>query len=202
MIDTYLDYIQEGKLFSDKTISIDLDKFISGESNKLLIAGLSGGGKTTLCRYFSKQNRAECFETDKCGDFLDALRAKSSYSPTSLPPKEVFHVGYYKCTKPQLMTNKRQIVEGGIVWESYVFFPESRRFLNKFPVIIFGTSSLKSSIQLLKRRKSIGKRNNLEHLYKIYIRNFVQLHKLLKTFRNLRLEVGGEVKEFNIPKLS
>ncbi len=45
MINTYLQYIQEGYLFSDKTISIDLNKFESGESNKLIVMGLSGSVK-------------------------------------------------------------------------------------------------------------------------------------------------------------
>ena len=35
MINSYLQYIQEGYLFSDKTISVNLDKFESGENKKL-----------------------------------------------------------------------------------------------------------------------------------------------------------------------
>ena len=70
IIENYLQNIQEGYIFSDKTISIDLDKFISGESNKLIIAGLSGGGKTTLCRYLAEKYNAECYETDDCSRFL------------------------------------------------------------------------------------------------------------------------------------
>jgi hypothetical protein len=42
LVKEYLNYIQERKIISDQTISIDLDKFISGENKKLLIAGLSG----------------------------------------------------------------------------------------------------------------------------------------------------------------
>ena len=201
MIDEYLDYLQEGFLFSDKTISIDLDKFISGEKNKLLIAGLSGGGKTTLCRHLAKRYKAECFETDTCSDFLEDLRANTSTSPNALPPKEVFYNGYYKCVKPRMNNNRRQIVEGGLVWESYYFFPEIRKYLNQYPIIIFGTSSLKSSLQLLNRRRAVGKKTGLKKIYKLYLRNFVQLNKLLKYFKEERLKAGGNVKIFNIPKL-
>ena len=70
ILENYLQSIQEGYVFSDKTISIDLDKFISGERNKLISAGLSGSGKTTFCKYFANKNDIECFETDHCFDSM------------------------------------------------------------------------------------------------------------------------------------
>jgi GTPase SAR1 family protein len=66
MIDKYLDHIQEGYLINERTISIDLDKFESGESNKLLVVGLSGGGKSTLSKYLSKKYNCYHNELDDC----------------------------------------------------------------------------------------------------------------------------------------
>lgn len=59
MIDLLTEYIlQKGYILNDTTISCDLFKFESGESNVLLIAGLSGAGKTTLGRKLAKKGNA------------------------------------------------------------------------------------------------------------------------------------------------
>ena len=201
MIDPITQYLLEGYLMSDKTISIDMDKFISGESNKLIIAGLSGGGKSTLCRIMAKKPGVGCFETDNCGSFLSDLRSKADWDPKALPPKEVFKKAYIDCVRPRLKNGIKEILDGGIVWETYLFYPQFRKELNKYPAIIFGASSLRSSIQVLKRRKDVGKKTGPAALWKIFLRNFVQLNKMLEEFRRLRLKAGGEIKEFVIPKI-
>ena len=43
MIDPVTQYLLEGYVSDDKSISIDLNKFESGEADKLVISGLSGG---------------------------------------------------------------------------------------------------------------------------------------------------------------
>jgi len=194
--------LQEAYIKSDKTISIDLDKFINGETDKLLIAGLSGGGKSTLCKHLARQYNAECFETDHCASWLDLVsKYGASKSPKAILPKEVFQDGYYNCIIPRMKKNKRQIVEGGLLWQGYVLLPETRKELNKYPVIIFGVSSLKASLRLIKRRLDRGKTVTLRNLWKIYLRNFVQLKGLLNTFKSERLKAGGNIKNFEVPKL-
>jgi len=42
-------------IISNKTISVNLDKFESNQSNNLLIIGLIGSGKTTLANYLAKK---------------------------------------------------------------------------------------------------------------------------------------------------
>jgi len=48
MINEYLQQIQEGYLFSDKTISVNLDDFESGKNNKLIVVGVLGSSKSTV----------------------------------------------------------------------------------------------------------------------------------------------------------
>lgn len=203
MIDEYLDFLHEAYLISDKTISINIDKFISGESNKLLIAGLSGSGKSTLCRYLSKKYNAECFETDYCGRKINhKYRNFGAENPPINMLKELFHAAYFKCVSPGMKNNKRQVVEGGIFWQSYLFFPKIRKELNRHPIIIFGSSALKASWGAFKRSKT--KHDFLYATKKIsiiYARNFKMLDKQIASFRKLRLRAGGKVEEFKVPKL-
>jgi adenylate kinase family enzyme len=56
--------IKEGFYFSDKTISVDLDKFINGKNRLLFVVGVCGSGKTTLVKKLSKQYNVKGYETD------------------------------------------------------------------------------------------------------------------------------------------
>ena len=64
MIDEYLQYIQEGYIFDDKNISLDLYKFENGESNLLLVAGIAGAGKSTLGKKLAKKYKCGYIESD------------------------------------------------------------------------------------------------------------------------------------------
>jgi hypothetical protein len=63
-----LDYtnqlINEGLIFSDKTISIGLDEFESGKKDKLFVMGLSGTGKTTLGKHLAKKYNVKFIDLD------------------------------------------------------------------------------------------------------------------------------------------
>lgn len=194
LVEKYLYYIQEDKFLSDITISIDLDKFISGKSNKLIIAGLSGSGKTTLCRSLADKYNTSCFETDICLE--RPFNSEARVDEEAL--KEIFNKMYFNCIEPRMKTKKREVIEGGAVFQTYVFHPELRAKLN-YPVIILGTSSLLSSIRSI-IRKGNTRILNPRRLYKAYLKNFVYLSHLLKTFREERIKAGGDIKEFVIPK--
>jgi len=203
MINAYLEYIQERMFISNKTISIDLDKFINGDSNKLLIAGLSGGGKTTLCGHLSRKYNAQCFETDNCIHKMKHMYKQiGKYNPPENIMKEVFHEGYFTCVRPQLRTKKRQVAEGGFIWQSYLYFPEVRAEIDKFPIIIFGSSALKASWNVFQRvRKKKGYFRALSKISIIYERNFKLLNEKIDKFRNIRIQAGGNIEEFKVPKL-
>jgi len=207
IIENYLQNIQEGYIFSDKTISIDLDKFISGESNKLIIAGLSGGGKTTLCRYLAEKYNAECYETDDCSRFLTEDEFKLFVNDEEFkkqilggvtPIKKVFKKVYEKCLRPLILSKKRYILEGGLLWEATLFFPEIRKEVEEYPVIIMGTSALQSSIRDLTRHKTW---DNPRKIYRSYIKNFLLLNKLLEEYRKQRT-ISGRIEEFEVGDLT
>ena len=65
--------INEGYIFSDKTISIDLDKFESGEKDKLFIMGLSGTGKSTLGEYLAKKYNVKFIDMDYFNDSPESV---------------------------------------------------------------------------------------------------------------------------------
>lgn len=56
--------IDEGLIFSEKDIALNIDDFESGKSNILFITGLAGSGKTTLAETLEKQYGAEVISLD------------------------------------------------------------------------------------------------------------------------------------------
>jgi ABC-type oligopeptide transport system ATPase subunit len=206
IIDNYLEYIQEGYILDDKSISIDLDKFENGESNKLIIVGLSGGGKTTLGKYLAEKYNCYYNELDNCcrksltKEELDEYRKDMK---TAIKPK-FFKIFNDKCFKPALLSNRREVLEGPI-YQSYNMFPTTRPLVNKHPVIILGTSALKSSWnRIIRTSKKHKERTSYEHFKKVIMSielNFGYLQNQVDMFKKERLKAGGEVKVFKVPKI-
>ncbi len=210
MINEYLEYLREGYLFNDKTISIDLDKFISGESNKLIIAGLSGGGKTTLGNYLSKKYKCNFNEIDECNkknmtreEYYNFIMVK-----TSAEDPEIFKRFWVKCFKPALLSNKREVIEGNL-FQIYNLIPSTKPLINQYPVIILGKSALKAvwdrTQRTLRKQYAKEKYSNPKDRYEKYKRgvilNFKYLQKYLDQFRKERIKAGGDIQQFEIPKL-
>ena len=144
IIEPYLRHIQEGYFLSDKTISIDLHKFESGESKKLIIAGLSGAGKTTLGNYLAKKYNCYFNDGDKC--CRKALDSSNIGLFSERKPSEqshLFKLFFDKCFKPMLLSNRIEVIDG-VLYQIYNLFPKTQSFINKYPVIIIGKSALKS----------------------------------------------------------
>jgi len=210
MINKYLDYIQEGYLFSDKTISIDLDKFENGESKKLIVVGLSGGGKSTLAYHLAKKYNAFHNDLDKCGK--ENMSNEEYYefimNPNSPKNPKIFRNLYINCFKPNMLSNRKEILDGPI-FQSYYLLPKSRELINKYPVIILGKSALKAvwdrTQRTLRKQYAQEKYNTNKDKYEKYKRglilNFKYLQKYLNTFRKERIKAGGNVKKFKVPNL-
>jgi len=209
MINQYLDYIQEGYIFSDKTISIDLDKFESGESNKLIISGVSGAGKSTLGKYLAKKYNCGLNELDLCcrnsmskEEYSEFFNGKSG---TEFQNK-MFLRFYEKCFKPSMLSNKREILEGSI-FQAYALYPSTRSLVNKYPVIIIGKSAVKASWDRTERAIRNPKNKDSTINYKIkkhisgLILNLLHLQKQLEIYKKERIKVGGNIQDFQIPKL-
>jgi shikimate kinase len=201
MIDPITQYLLEKYLISDKTISIDLDKFINGESNILVIAGLSGSGKSTLCGKLAKKYNAQCFQTDDCIYKVGKWERLSSEMPTKKELKSIFKKMWIQCMYPEIRKNKRMVVEGGAAWQGYILDAQINQVLKEQPAIILGTSALKSSWRAWKRKRPGRSSYIIRKVPTIIQRNFKLLQAQLDEFREERMKVGGEVKEFKLPRI-
>lgn len=209
MLNKYLNYIQEGYLFSDKTISIDLDKFESGEINKLIIIGLSGAGKTTLGNHLSKQYKCQLLSTDVC---MKKKMTEEDYRyflmPKSTKDKNLWKKYYNLCFKPSLLSNEKLILDGPF-YQPYHLCPETRTLINKYPVIILGKSALKAVWDRSFRILATNKRNNKEKtlfgkidmIRRGIILNFKQLEPQINFFRKERIKISNDIKEFKVSKI-
>lgn len=186
ILESYLNILNEGYLISDKTISIDLDKFISGKSNTLLIVGLSGSGKTTLGYKISKEMNVEYTSTDGCPFDWAKYSKGDMYVQAEMLNK------YMDCCEVMSNAKGRSVLEGVGLIETYWERPKSRSSILKHPCIILGASALKSSLRATERSKA----SSFDlHFYKS---NFKLFQKMLSKFRKDRLSVKGSiVKEYN-----
>lgn len=210
MIPDYLRFLQEGYLFSGRTISIDLDKFESGESKKLIVVGLSGGGKSSLGIHLSKKHNCFHNELDLCSKQNMSHEEYYNFIMDPLSPSnaKIFKQLYNKCFKPALLSNKKEILDGPI-FQTYALNPDTRSLINKYPVIILGKSALRSvwdrTQRTLRKQYAQEKYNTKKDIYLKYKRglilNFKYLQKYINQFKDIRIKAGGNVQEFNVPKL-
>lgn len=173
MLSEYLDYLNEGYLFSDKTISVNLDDFASGKKNNLLILGVSGAGKTTIGKKLADKYNAKLFKADE--DF-----------------RSVSHIA------DTIKSNKRTIIEGIDLVVMYDNEKYRKLILNQ-SMIVMGKAALKGGIQAGIRNKKQGMSSKeILRLVKI---NFKWIEKPLKKLRKeLQLKYGDKVKEFSLEK--
>jgi adenylate kinase family enzyme len=188
MIQKYLNHIQEGYFFSDKTISIDLNKFENGKSNILLVLGLIGSGKTTLGKYLAKKYKARLLQIDDC----------ISWSLKEHPPNKEQLNDYFNCIEKMIHSNKRVVIEGVGLLNLYKF----RKEIIKKPVIIIGKSAIRSSFQAMIRNRK-DKEPKFWKLFLIQtIINLNEFQKRINYIRKERVKIPGSVvKEYKIPKI-
>ncbi|MCK5607712.1 (d)CMP kinase [Candidatus Pacearchaeota archaeon] len=194
MLNRYLDSLQEGYILSDKTISVNLDKFISGESNILLIAGIPASGKSTLGKKLAKKYKAKYIETDIFYNVNDS-QAAEDYEPEEEYKKDF--VKKYKRSK------KRYVIEGVITYWS-CFVEGGNYTLNNFikeysgiPIIILGPSILKVTLRGYKRERQKNKK--LRQIIDWYLVKNVIDNKLLTIFRKAITNMSNsKPKEFKM----
>ena len=143
-LDNYLDMVQEGYILNDRSYEVDLDKFENGTSNILLIDGISGAGKTTLGEKLSKKYKCKIFNSD-----FPCLTEQDKKDPIVC-----FKENYYKIKR----SKQKYIIEGVLVHFSCLdgWKPKLTPFFNeikKDPIIIVGTSVLKSMYRYYKNSK-------------------------------------------------
>jgi len=178
MLEQYLLSLQEGYLLSDKTISIDLHKFESGQSNKLLIVGLIASGKTTLGMYLSNKYKVPWKTTDDCEVFASKTKGLDEF---------------VECTRNLVKDKKRTIVEGIALVDLYTEFGY-RKEMQSYPMIIVGRSVYSSAIKSYQR-------NNKQWLLQTKINIKMGLPRLAAVRKHRTSLPGADVQEYKIPKL-
>ena len=192
--------INEGYIFSDKTISIDLDKFESGSMNKLFIVGLSGSGKSTLGVILAKKYNTKRYALDLCWD----PKMKNSNDDTD--------DGYWHCVLDKITSPDTKLVEGLAIVNLFSDNPpipkemlfKIHQYILKQPVIILGTSAILSTLRATHRATSANNKYEGGYISTLISRgkiNFKLAEKHLSTFRKARIKAGGNVQEFKVPRL-
>jgi len=173
MIDPITEYIlNEGYILSDKTVSVDLNKFESGEAKKLIIIGLCGSGKTTLGEHLKKKYKVQNFISDK-------------------PWPE---------TKAALLNSKRSIIESaGFIWMAQDLKWKKIAFSN--PMILIGMSAIKAGLRADRRDGTIpGVAKDKKEIYYFIRSNFKNFQGMYNKLRKEILSrKDADVQPFKIP---
>jgi len=188
MLDKYLLSLQETYVISNKTISCDLSKFTSKETNVLLIAGISASGKSTLGKKLAKKLKAKYIQTDyPCSD----EKANKQGHPIAC---------YEHIFNQAIKSRQRAIIEGVLVyWSCLNENNQLSPFFQKMkhtPIILLGTSVFRSAIQGYKRGQGDI---SIRQAFEWYVKYGIGDMKAYKIFKEYRLDVPGtEVDEFKI----
>jgi len=194
MITKYLNFLTEGYVFSDKNLSVNLDKFESGEVNKLLIFGPCGSGKSTIGRKLSKKYNVPLVEIDR---LFWGKRYKFE-DEAELPRKErdkQIEAVHKKLIK-LLYDNKKLIIEGVNWLEIYLQYPNHRPTMLNQSMIILGMSSITAGLRAGKRNtKYKDDKNKWDESFNMIKVNYKYIEKPLKMIRN---DVKDIAKEYEI----
>jgi len=188
ILNSYLTQIQEGYILTDKSFTVDLQKFENGESKILLIDGISGSGKSTLGKKLAKKYKCKLWQSD-----FPCLSEQDKHDPV-----KCFQEKYRKIKK----SNQRYIVEGVMVHFSCLdgWHPKLTPFFNEIkydPIIVVGASILITMYRYYKQSD--------QEFWK-FIRNFLKFGRYYseemgpyRFFVKKRLSIkGADVKSYKI----
>ena len=214
--------VQEAYALSSNDTVLNFDKWKKGSNNILYVTGLSGSGKTTLGEKYEKEYNAHLFEIDgleftydstntgilekieeKCPEYASyhaSRKTKEGYTGNNL-------VGILKKALSAALdimkkdSNNLYIVEGVQIFQ----WLDPRIFSGK-PVIIKGTSALRSAYQRYNRGKSTSDNSgdNILKLVSWYIKSEKSLSKFKKEIKEseeLQEAARSELpeSEFGVP---
>lgn len=172
MIDPITEYILEGYLLSDKTISVNLSQFESKKKNKLLIVGVLGSGKTSLGEYLKKKYKVSEFHSDQSG------------------------------LEKALKSSKRMIIETIEIASLYKEKPEWRQLILNQSMILIGMSAMKAGFRADRRDGTVIKTARKKRDSYISVRdNLSFFQKRLNYLRKDIMKLSDvKIKEYKIPK--
>ena len=169
------DSLTESIVFSKDDVYKNFDKFESGESNILLVTGLTGSGKSTIGKEIASKYKAEWIELDildpNCGIALQGLdiikEAGEVFYDYFMSHKDIYEKYNNKELKGKDLSlfvddfikycfswckkhnDKKFVIEGIQIFDYYTYY----NLKVEYPIIIKGTSVLKSFIRKIKREE-------------------------------------------------
>lgn len=173
MIDEYLDALQEGYIFSDKTVSVNLKDFESGKKKKLIIVGLPGSGKTSIGEYLVKKYKIKEFVSDEG----------------------------WEATRKGLLSPNRTILESaGFIY--MVHEPKWKKIVLSYPMILMGMSAIKAGYRADRRDGTVpGKVRDWKDTFHFIRTNFKDFQGRYNKLRKEVLQLpNADIKEFKVPK--
>ena len=201
--------VNENYIISKNDLYINFDKFESGKSNVLLVTGFSGSGKSILASQLAKKYKCEHYELDLLSfyfegkfwgnnvdlddlrmyepglaKFINANNLVYGEVPDTKTQRQLFEkyirflIKYCKEQK-----DKRFIIEGVQLYEIFDKDKPQTTIYNN-PLIIKGTSALKSALQAANRNSKDTDRSFLKEfpaLLKWLLKDNSKLNKLIKS---------------------
>lgn len=205
--------IEENVIFNKDNVMYDVDKFVIGKSNILLITGLSGSGKSTLAAQMAKDNDAEVIELDvfehcygyedknlhQAGEvFVEYLTAhKELWADLKAKnyKKMDFHKELTKFVKYAIKWCKHHKEKKWVIEGVQIYSCLSAKEAKMYPLIIMGTSAQTSILQRFKRNaggENIDWGKELKNEFANLIEWYWEEEKHLMTFKKAVRE-GGDI---------
>jgi uridine kinase len=222
----YIGSVQESAVISnpDTYMNFELWEKVRGH-NILFITGLSGSGKSTLATELAKTNDAEVIRLDGFEHDFDSSNYKILDSFKAKHPEMLPH--FENHWKDAISANLKYVIESLTLYMTYViktlythpnklfivegvqlyFDDEIIDFIKGKPLIIKGTSALKSYSRQIKREmqytESFGENLNVLYQYAVKdrlsgLKNSTKNDKFLTDFKNRILVLNNSSKLFHV----
>ena len=195
LLDKYINYIQEGYITSDKTISVNLHKFESGKKNKLLVMGVAGSGKTTIGEMLAKKYKVKWISIDSLWWRLEQKYFKG-VDMSLQKYKDKLQDKFEKEVFKYLKSNERLIIEGINLMEN-----KYRKDIFKHSMIILGLSSLRAGIRAGLRNIEREGGEGWRELYWMSKLNMKTIEPKVKVIRrHITMIPNVVIEEYKLPK--
>lgn len=208
-IETYLKsingLIDESLIFSKDCLELNLSNWAPGKNNILYVTGLSGSGKTTYSEELEKAGEGVIFELDGLFLCYDSSNRGIIKRLEREDDDYKYHTPKSKVTRKQFKRwinsvirymhedpETKYIVEGVQVYE----YPGPLVDFAHDPVVIIGTSVLKSIYRRIKRAEGSDRRNQLRELRQM-VCYYLDEHKKFTHF--VKNAIANESWEESMP---
>lgn len=168
--------------FSSSNKTSQIENFINGSSDKLLIIGYSGSGKTTLAKKLADKYSARYISLD---DFFFKNQMLKKENP------QLYEQQRTEYEKKILFGNGRYVIEGVGIMRN------KSSEIYDLPTIILGTSFTISSIRggLRNIRSKMTNRNKFKELITPFQKNAGKYHRMMNSHIS-KLELKHKLQKF------